>query len=78
MRKPSISRIKADTAKDAPYFFDTKTMKMFGQKMSSFKVYMTTSGRIYIVAPSYSTDYRTGKRIRMSDSIREYVPGARL
>ena len=78
MRKPSISAIKADTKKNAPYFFDTKTLKMFGQKMSSFKVYMTKTGRVYIVAPSYSQDYRTGKRIRMSDTIREYVKGSRM
>lgn len=78
MRKPSISRIKEDTRKDAPYFFDRNTMKTFGQKMSDFKVYRTKSDRFYIIAPAYSRDYRTGKRIRMSDSIREYVPGKRL
>ena len=76
-RKPSISAIKADTKKNQPYFFDTNTLKMFGQRMSSFKVYMTKTGRVYIVAPAYSKDYRTGKRIRMSDTIREYVKGSR-
>ena len=76
-RKPRIGEIKEDTRKNAPYFFDSKTLKMFGQTMSSFKVYMTKEGKVYIVAPSYSKDYRTGKRIRMSDTIREYVKGAR-
>ena len=77
-RKPSISAIKADTSRKAPYFFDSKTLKMFGQTMSSFKVYMTKAGKVYIVAPAYSKDYRTGKRIRMSDTIREYVKGSRM
>ena len=76
-RKPRIGEIKEDTRKNAPYFFDSKTLKMFGQTMSSFKVYMTSEGRVYIIAPSYSKDYRTGKRIRMSDTIREYVKGSR-
>lgn len=78
MRKPSISAIKADTSRKAPYFFDSKTLKMFGQTMSSFKVYMTKAGKVYIVAPAYSKDYRTGKRMRMSDTIREYVKGSRM
>lgn len=78
MRKPSISSIKADTSRKAPYFFDSKTLKFFGQTMSSFKVYMTKDGKVYIVAPTYSKDYRTGKRTRIQDTIREYVKGSRM
>ena len=74
VKKPTISQIKSSTLKDSPYFFDTKSLKFFGQRMSSFKVHVTDSGRIFIYAPSYSNDYRKGKRVRMTDTIREYKP----
>lgn len=60
--------------KDSPYFFESKTLKFFGQRQSSFKVHVTDSGRIFIYAPAYSSDYRTGKRMRMKDTVREYIP----
>lgn len=74
IKKPTISYIKSSTLKDSPYFFETKTLKFFGQRQSSFKVHVTDSGRIFIYAPAYSNDYRTGKRVRMKDTIREYIP----
>lgn len=37
--KPSISQIKELTKESAPYFFSSKTMKFFGQRMKDFKVY---------------------------------------
>jgi len=74
MKKPTMAEIKRNTKKDAPYYFDAKTMKMFGQRMSDFKVHQTRSGRVYIYAKSYSTDYRTGKKEFMGYSIREYIP----
>lgn len=74
VKKPTISEIKRNTEKNAPYFFDRKSMKFFGQTMSSFKVHVAKNGKIYIGAPSYSNDYRTGKRRRMSDTLRQYLP----
>jgi len=74
VKKPTISEIKRNTEKNAPYFFDRKSMKFFGQTMSSFKVHVAKNGKIYIGAPSYSNNYKTGKRTRMSDTIRQYLP----
>ena len=74
VKKPTVAYIKSSTLKDSPYFFESKTLKFFGQRQSSFKVHVTDSGRIFIYAPAYSSDYRTGKRVRMSDTIREYIP----
>jgi hypothetical protein len=70
-KKPTITEIKRLTVKKSPYFFDAKTLKAFGQKMSSFKVHKSKTGRIFIYAKSYSTDYRTGKKEYMGYSIRE-------
>lgn len=74
VKKPTISYIKNSTLRDSPYFFETKTLKFFGQRMSSFKVHVTDSGRIFIYAPAYAKDYRTGGKRRMKDTIREYKP----
>tara|TARA_R100000664_G_C2758728_1_gene147889 strand:- start:1563 stop:1850 length:288 start_codon:yes stop_codon:yes gene_type:complete len=61
-KKPTIAEIKRRTKKKSPYFFDAKTMKMFGQRMSDWKVHKCKDGKVYIYAKSYSTDYRTGKK----------------
>ena len=74
VKKPTVAYIKSSTMKDSPYFFESKTLKFFGQRQSSFKVHVTDSGRIFIYAPAYSSDYRTGKRMRMKDTVREYIP----
>lgn len=72
-KKPTISEIKRNTKKNQPYYFDTKTLRYFGQKMSDFKVYMTKTGRVFIYAKSYDLDYRTGKKRLMGYTIREYI-----
>jgi hypothetical protein len=36
---------------NAPYFFDTKTLKCFGQTLKSFKVIKLDNGNFYIYAP---------------------------
>ncbi len=74
MKKPTLAEIKRNTKKDAPYFFDAKTLKFFGQKMSDFKVHQTQSGKVYIYAKSYFTDARTGGKQFMGYTIREYIP----
>ena len=38
----------------APYFFDTKTLKCFGQTLKSFKVVKLDNGNFYIYAPRKS------------------------
>jgi hypothetical protein len=54
----TISEIKSRTINKAPYFFDSKTLKFFGQRMGSFKVKKSPAGRVFIYAPikdSYDT-----------------------
>ena len=36
---------------NAPYFFDRKTLKFFGQTLKSFKVQKLDNGNYYIFAP---------------------------
>ena len=72
-KKPTIAEIKRTTKKKAPYFFDAKTMRFFGQKMSDYKVHKCSDGKVYIYAKSYSTDYRTGKPQFMGYTIRQYT-----
>jgi protein associated with RNAse G/E len=50
----TIYDIKERTKKTAPYFFDRKTMKFFGQTMRDFKVYKQKDGKYLIVAESGS------------------------
>ena len=73
-KKPTLAEIKRNTKRKAPYFFDAKTMRMFGQRMSDYKVHKCSDGKIYIYAKSYSTDYRTGKKEFMGYTIRQYIP----
>ena len=72
-RKPTIAEIKRTTKKEAPYFFDAKTMKDFGQRMSDYKVHQCKDGKVYIYAKSYATDYRTGKKEFMGYTIRQWT-----
>jgi hypothetical protein len=62
----TISQIKAQATK-APYYFDRKTLKFFGQTMSSFKVVTSKSGKVFIYAPM--TDHRG---VKMGFSIAEF------
>jgi hypothetical protein len=48
----TIYEIKERTKETAPYFFDRKTMRFFGQTMRSFKVYKQDDGKFLIVAGS--------------------------
>lgn len=69
----TIYDIKYATLKESPYYFDRKTMKFFGQRMSDFKIVTSWSGRIFIYAPTYFYDSRINKNISMGWSIREFV-----
>ena len=68
----TISKIKELSSETSPYFFDRKSMKMFGQTMRDFKVRKMNDGRYKISAPSYMTSYRTGERKKMGDTIRYF------
>ena len=70
----TISEIKRRTSETSPYFFDRKSMKFFGQRMSDFKVSKQDDGKYLISAPTYRTDYRTGKRIQGSPTQRLFNP----
>ena len=47
----TIYEIKERTKETSPHFFDKKTLKFFGQRMSSFKVYKTNNERYEVIAP---------------------------
>tara|TARA_R110000868_G_scaffold91696_1_gene254137 strand:+ start:197 stop:397 length:201 start_codon:yes stop_codon:yes gene_type:complete len=47
----TIYQIKQNV-QNAPYFFDTKTMKFFGQTLKSFKVVKLDNGNFYVYAPT--------------------------
>lgn len=49
--KLTIYDIKYRTMETAPYFFDRKTLKGFGQTLKSFKVSKCEDGRYFISAP---------------------------
>ncbi|CAB4136336.1 hypothetical protein UFOVP299_50 [uncultured Caudovirales phage] len=49
----TIYQIKQNVI-NAPYFFDTKTLKCFGQTLKSFKVVKLENGNFYIYAPRNS------------------------
>ena len=51
MKRLTIYDIKQLTETTAPYFFDRKTLKFFGQTMKSFKVQKCDDGRYFIQAP---------------------------
>ena len=72
-KKPTIAEIKRKTKKKAPYFFDPKTMRFFGQKMSDYKVHKCRDGKVYIYSKSYSKDYRTGEKEFMGYSVHEFT-----
>lgn len=63
-----IYEIKRRTLKTAPYFFSRDTLKFFGQRMRDFKVAKLNEYEYFISAPSYSYDYKTGQKIKMSNT----------
>ena len=71
-KKPTISEIKRIIIKKAPYFFSRDTMKFFNQKMSDYKVERSPKGKIFIYAPNYNFDYRTGKKEKRGYTFREF------
>ena len=54
----TIYEIKQRTQKTSPHFFDSKTLKFFGQTMASFKVHKLDDGRFEIVAPMRDSNGR--------------------
>ena len=69
MKKPNIYEIKKMTKQTAPYYFDYKTMKFFGQTLKDFTVSsIDKTGRYKISAPAYDR----GKY--MGDSNRYFNP----
>lgn len=68
----NIYDIKRETEETSPHYFDRKSMKFFGQTMKDFKVSKQDDGRYKISAPTYRTDYATGERRRMGESVRFY------
>ena len=65
----NIYKIKELTKKTAPYFFDRKTMKFFGQTLKDFTVKEQKDGRYLITAPS--NDFYGNK---MDKTIRYFNP----
>ena len=51
MKKITIYDIKRLTAETSPFFFDRKTLKFFGQRINSFKIYKQADGRYLVTAP---------------------------
>lgn len=49
MKKPSIYEIKRATLNTAPYFFESKTMKFWGQTLKSFKVFPTDNKNEFLI-----------------------------
>ena len=70
----TISKIKELSSETSPHFFDRKSLKFFGQTMRDFKVSKMEDGRYKIFAPSYTTDYASGERRRMGDTVRYFNP----
>ena len=58
-KRLTIYDIKRLTSETAPYFFNSKTMRFFGQRMSSFSVRKQEDGRYLITAPMI--DKSTGR-----------------
>lgn len=60
MKKPTIYEIKRATLKTAPYFFNTKTLKFWGQTMKSFSVWKTDDPNKFLIeAPTRQKGYFT-------------------
>lgn len=59
-KKPTIYDVARLTSETSPYFFDKKTLKFFGQRMSSFKVYKQDDGRYLITAPMINGGKQVG------------------
>lgn len=60
----TIQQIKSLSSITAPNYFDKKTLKFFGQRMSDFKVKKQLDGRFLISAPMRN---REGKVVGKSE-----------
>ena len=49
MKKPTIYDIKRLTFDSSPYFFNSKTMKVFGQTLKDFKVEKTDDPTKFLI-----------------------------
>lgn len=49
MKTPTIYEIKRLTRSTSPYFFDSKTMKSFGQTLKDFRVRKTDSPTKFLI-----------------------------
>jgi hypothetical protein len=69
----TIYQIKHATRETAPFFFEPKTLKFFGQTVSKFKVRKHPDGRYRISQPI--TDYsRNPNGENMGETVRFYNP----
>ena len=57
----TIYEIKQKTLQTSPYYFDSKSMKFFGQTMRSFSIRKQEDGRYLISAPMI--DSTTGRKM---------------
>lgn len=60
----TIYQIKQATQATAPYFFERKTLRFFGQTMRDFRTYKQKDGRIMIFAPMYNNGRKVGETVR--------------
>lgn len=64
MKRLTIYDIKRLTSETSPYYFNSKTLKFFGQTVGSFKVYKQQDGRYMIKAPIVDSGVYRGFSIR--------------
>ena len=69
MKKLTIYYIKRLTAETSPFFFDRKTLKFFGQRINSFKIYKQADGRYLVTAPIIINFKQTGTTERYFNPI---------
>ena len=69
MKKLTIYNIKRLTAETSPFFFDRKTLKFFGQRINSFKIYKQADGRYLVTAPIIINFKQTGTTERYFNPI---------
>lgn len=65
----TIYQIKQATQATAPYFFERKTLRFFGQTMRDFRTYKQPDGRVMICAPMYNNGRKIGETVRFFNPI---------
>lgn len=71
--KLTISDIHAATSEKSPHFFDRATLRFFGQRKGSFRVWKGKSGAHYIAAPIRREDRYTGRSYAMGLTFRKFT-----